>query len=103
VGDITNQANIGDIVCEGNEKKIPFAAVEKLAFDSQYRSKGALIFYNYDPVIPSHLSKEENCKFGGLAPLQFKDLKSGRTLEIKFSDLVDYVRNMKTGPLTGPK
>jgi hypothetical protein len=101
VGYITNTASIGDIICKGNEKRIQFSSVEKLSFDSRFRDKGALIFFNSDPAIPSHLEKEENCKFDELLPLQFTDTKSGKSLEVTFSDIIDYVRNMKTVSVTG--
>jgi hypothetical protein len=100
---VTNVSDMTNIPCNG--KAVSFSTIEKLAFDSKNRDKGAIIFFTLNPRVPSALEKVEDCKLDGLPPLKFKDIKSGKLLEEKFSDIVDYVPNMNPRPATveGPK
>jgi hypothetical protein len=47
-----------------------------------------------NPRVPNNLEKVEDCKFDNLPPLKFRDTKTGKLLEEKYSDVVDYVPNM---------
>ena len=96
VGMVTNVSDMTNIPCNG--KAVSFSTIEKLAFDSKNRDKGAIIFFTLNPRVPSALEKVEDCKLDGLPPLKFKDIKSGKLLEEKFSDIVDYVPNINPPP-----